>query len=143
YCDGLNKQNSQGRRIPEDVLSIKDFIVQRDRQNAKAKCARTREQLMGGIIHRVFWVIERVNVQIDFDPFLLVVLAHTLARFSTLVPRYWIKANQLSRQTAQNPVSSISLGCKNPLRASLLHLPSAKHASPAQRWGGGMADTYV
>src|SRR5262249_24759880 len=98
---------------------------------------------MGGIIHRVFWVIERVNVQIGFHPFLLVVLAHTLARFSTLVPRYWIKANQLSRQTAQNPVSSISLGWQKPLRASLLHLPFTKHASPAQRSGGGMADTYV
>jgi hypothetical protein len=36
---------------------------------------------MRGIIYRVFGVIERVNVQIDFDPFLLAVLAraHALA----------------------------------------------------------------
>src|SRR4029453_12886079 len=69
-------------------LSIKDCIVQGDRKDAKAKCARAFEQLMGGVIHRVFGVIERMNVDVDFDPFFVLTRnrarAHAPARFRNL-----------------------------------------------------------
>ena len=66
-----NQQNSHCRRIGEHFLSIKDSIVQRDRENAKSKRARAFQQLMRRKIHGVFGIIERVNVQIDFDPILV------------------------------------------------------------------------
>ena len=43
------------------------------------KGARAFEQLMRGVIHRVFGVIERMNVQVDFDPFFSLTLAHARA----------------------------------------------------------------
>jgi hypothetical protein len=39
---------------------------------------------MRGVIHRVFGVIERMNVQIDFDPFFSLTLARAHARTRSL-----------------------------------------------------------
>jgi len=68
-----NKQNVHCRCIGENFRSIEDAIMQRDRKNAKSKHARTLEQLMHGIINRVFGVVECVDVKIHLDP---LVFAH-------------------------------------------------------------------
>jgi hypothetical protein len=63
-----NKQNAHCRCIGENFLPIEDTIMQRDRKNAKSKQARTLQQLMRGIINRVFGIIQRMDVKIHFDP---------------------------------------------------------------------------
>jgi hypothetical protein len=35
---------------------------------------------MGGIIHRVFGIVQRVNVEIDFNPIFVLTRAHARAR---------------------------------------------------------------
>jgi hypothetical protein len=66
-----NEQNPDCRGVSEDFRSIKDGIMQRNRKNAKSKRARPLQQLMGGIINSVFGIIERMDVEIDFDPILM------------------------------------------------------------------------
>src|SRR5436190_19974640 len=66
-----NKQNAHCRGVSEHFLWIKDGVMQRDCKNAKSKRARPLQQLMGGIINRVFGIIKRVDVKIHFDPILM------------------------------------------------------------------------
>ena len=45
--------------------------MQRDRKHPKAERTRALKQLMRGIIDRVVGIIERVDMQIDFEPIAL------------------------------------------------------------------------
>src|SRR6267142_354215 len=63
-----NEQNPHGGGVRENFRAIKNSIVQRDGENAKAEESRALEQLMRGIIDNVFGIVERVKVQIELDP---------------------------------------------------------------------------
>src|SRR5438309_9062112 len=67
-----NEQNPHAGGVREDFCAIKDSVVQRDGENAKAEESRPFEQLMRGIIDNVFGIVERVQVQIEFDPIALI-----------------------------------------------------------------------
>jgi hypothetical protein len=56
--------------------------VQGDGKDAKAKCAGAFKQLMRGVIHCVFGIVQRMNVQVEFDPFFVLARnrAHALAQ---------------------------------------------------------------
>ena len=69
---GGNQQNPHRGGIGKHFRSIKDGIVQRDGEHAKAQVVRPLEQLMRGIIDDVLGIIQSVNMEIDFDPFVFV-----------------------------------------------------------------------
>ena len=85
-CRG-NKENAHCCRIGEHFLSIEDRVMQRDRENAKSESARAFQQFVRGIIDRVFRIIQRMDMKIDFDPFLVRACCrdHAHARFEKLI----------------------------------------------------------
>src|SRR5215469_6173541 len=62
---------------------------------------------MRGVIDRVLGIIERVNMQIDFDPFFARARDHALARSLMLDSRYWIKAQRFLPVNIEHLQSSI------------------------------------
>ncbi len=76
HLSGGNQQNSHGRRVSENFRTIEDRIMQGDCQDAEPELARPLEKLMGRVIDDVLGVIQRVDVQIHFDPVVLFFLVH-------------------------------------------------------------------
>jgi hypothetical protein len=79
HLRGRNKQYAHCCRIGEHFLPIKHRVVQRDRKDAKSERVRAFQQLVRRIIDRVFGVVECMDMQIDFDPFVTIDLALTRA----------------------------------------------------------------
>ena len=75
----LDEQNSHRRGVGENFRSIEDLVMQRNCERAETEVAGSLEQLMRGIIEMIFRIVERVDVEIDFDPVgfaLAIVLLH-------------------------------------------------------------------
>src|SRR5205814_5225190 len=64
-----DQQNPYPRRIRENFGSIENRIVQRDCEDAKSQGSRALEQFVRGIVERVLRIVERMDMEIDLDPF--------------------------------------------------------------------------
>src|SRR6266700_75962 len=52
--------------------------MQRNREHSEAELFRALEKLMRRIIDYVLWIVEGVDVKIEFDPVTILTFAHTL-----------------------------------------------------------------
>ena len=68
-----NQQDSHFPGIRENFGPIEDGIMQGDGEHVKSQHARAFEQLMRGVIDLVLGIVQGVDVQIEFDPVLLVI----------------------------------------------------------------------
>ena len=75
-----NKQDPHCCGIREYFRSIKDSVVQRDRESPKTKCTSAVQQLVRRVIDCVLRIIQGVDMQIDLDPIALIHLIHAHAR---------------------------------------------------------------
>ena len=71
FC-GRNERNTHARGIGKNLSSIENLIMECNRQRSEPERARPLQQLMSGIIEMIFRIVERVNMEVDFDPLLLV-----------------------------------------------------------------------
>ena len=76
---GRNKENTHRGGVRENLGAVKHLVVERNCEHAEAERARAFQQLMGGIIDRVLRIIERVKMEIDFDP---IVVRHRVRNYS-------------------------------------------------------------
>ena len=74
HLGGLDEQNSHGGSVGENLRSIENLVVQRNGERAETELARPLQQLMGGVIETIFRIVERVDMQIDLDPILVLLL---------------------------------------------------------------------
>ena len=65
-----NQKNPHARRVGKNFRAIEDGIMKGNGEDPKTESDSTLQQLMGGIIERVLRIVEGVEVEIKFDPFL-------------------------------------------------------------------------
>ncbi len=73
----LDEENSHRRGVSKDLRSIEYLFVQGDSERAETQLAGPFQELMRGVIEPILGIVERVDVQIDFDP-ILFLLGRTL-----------------------------------------------------------------
>src|SRR6266550_2763289 len=127
--------------------------MQCDGENAKPKRARTRQQLVRRIIDGVLGIIQRVDMEIDFDPTAIVISRHGSkcsrgsGGFHGLGSCFCSQGHSRSVLISITSmiISSEALPTKR-LRATINNLPFSSRYSreangfPYRRSGGGMAD---
>src|SRR5256714_3465916 len=84
---GRDQENAHADRIREDFRAVENGVVEGDGENAKAKRARPFKKLMRRIIQSVLRIVERVDMEIDLDPFFV---SHAAENYTAIRnPLFW------------------------------------------------------
>ena len=68
---GRDQQNPHPRGVCKNFGAIENSVVQRDREDAKAQGSCALQQFMRGIVECVLRIIERMDMKVEVDPFVI------------------------------------------------------------------------